>query len=67
MLKNYEIHKYLRQRIILIHPFAKGANAKVIIESLVFEQTTLNYNIKKSGNSFIYENKVPSSGVRRNY
>lgn len=63
--KYHEIHKYLRQEAILIPPFAKGANAKVIIEfPWYLNSATLNYNIKKSGNSFIYENKVPSSGVR---
>jgi hypothetical protein len=62
--KYREIHKYLRQEIISIPPFAKGASAKVIIEfPWYLESATLNYNIVKNGNSFIYENKVPASGV----
>lgn len=58
------IHKYLRQEAILIPPFAAGADAKVAIEfPWYLESATLNYNIKKVGNSFVYQNKVPPEGV----
>ncbi len=62
--KYKEIHKYLRQEAIIIPPFAAGANAKVIIEfPWYLESATLNYNITKVGNSFVYQNKVPALGV----
>ncbi len=62
--KYKNIHKYLRQEAILIPPFAAGAQAKVTIEfPWYLESATLNYNITKVGNSFVYQNKVPSSGV----
>ena len=62
--KYKKIHKYLRQEAILIPPFAKDAQAKVVIEfPWYLESATLNYNITKVGNSFVYQNKVPPAGV----
>lgn len=62
--KYKDIHKYLRQEAILVPPFAAGADAKVVIEfPWYLESATLNYNVKKVGNSFVYQSKVPVSGV----
>jgi len=63
--KYQEINKFLRQEIISVPPFAAGANAKVVINfpgSL--ESATLNPNVTKNGNSFIYQNVVPKNGVQ---
>ncbi len=63
--KYKKINKFLRQEIINIPSFAAGANAKVVINfpgSL--ESATLNPNITKNGNSFIYSNIVPANGVQ---
>ncbi len=63
--KYQDINKFLRQEIISVPPFAAGANAKVVINfpgSL--ESATLNPNITKNGNSFIYQNVVPKNGVQ---
>lgn len=64
--ENYdEISQYLRQEIIAIPPFAAGATAKVSIKFPGFlESATLNPNLYKSGNYFIYHNIVPADGVR---
>lgn len=60
-----KIDETLRQEIIDIPPFAVGANSKVVISFPWFlESATLNPNITKSGNSFIYQNVVPKDGVR---
>jgi hypothetical protein len=62
--KYEKINKFLREEAILIPPFAVGANAKVIIGFPGYmESATLNYNITKNGNSFVYQNIVPSDGV----
>jgi hypothetical protein len=59
-----KINKFLRQELIDIPPFAAGANSKVIIKySGYFESATLNPNITKNGNSYIYSNIVPKNGV----
>lgn len=59
-----EINQFLRQEAITIPPFAAGANAQVIINFPGFlESTTLNPNLTKSGNSFVYNRVVPQSGV----
>lgn len=63
--KYSKINKFLRQEVINIPPFASGANARVVITfpgSL--ESATLNPNITKNGNSFIYSNIVPVGGVQ---
>ncbi|MBU6338633.1 MAG: hypothetical protein KGQ36_01485 [Rickettsiales bacterium] len=64
--ENYEkISKYLRQEAIDVPPFATGANAKITINfPWNLESATLNPNIIKQGNSFIYNGTVPQNGVR---
>jgi hypothetical protein len=63
--KYSKIHKFLRQEMIQIPPFASGANAKVIMRFPGFlESATLNPNVTKNGNSFIYRNIVPQNGVQ---
>jgi hypothetical protein len=60
-----QINKFLRQEAISIPSFASGAKARVVINfpgSL--ESATLNQNITKNGNSFIYNNIVPQNGVQ---
>jgi hypothetical protein len=60
-----KVDKFLRQEIIDIPPFAKGAKAQIMFEFPgSFESATLNPNIIKSGNSFIYNNIVPPEGVK---
>lgn len=60
-----KIHEFLRQETIYIPEFAAGANAKVNINfSWDMEPATLNRNLTKSGNSFVYNNIVPPQGVR---
>lgn len=60
-----KIDKFLRQEIIDIPPFARGAKAQVMFEFPgSFESATLNPSIIKSGNSFIYNNIVPPEGVK---
>lgn len=63
--ENYDkISQYLRQEIISIPAFAAGANAHVAIKFPGFlESATLNPNLYKSGNYFIYNNIVPNTGV----
>ena len=59
-----KINKFLRHELIDIPSFAAGANSKVVIKySGYFESATLNPNIIKSGNSYIYSNIVPKNGV----
>ena len=59
-----KINKFLRQELIDIPSFAAGANSKVVIKySGYFESATLNPNVTKSGNSYIYSNIVPKNGV----
>ncbi len=60
-----EINQFLRQEAIDIPIFAQGAIAKVIINFPGYlESATLNPNITKSDNSFIYNNIVPKNGVQ---
>jgi hypothetical protein len=59
-----KINHFLREEAILIPSFAAGANARVVIDFPGnMESATLNNNITKSDNSFIYQNIVPSNGV----
>lgn len=60
-----KINKYLRQEAINIPSFAAGADAKVALNFPGYlESATLNPNITKSDNSFIYNNSsVPENGV----
>lgn len=59
-----KINKYLRQEAISIPSFVAGANARVAINFPGYlESATLNTNITKNGNSFIYNNIVPENGV----
>jgi hypothetical protein len=63
--KYKEINKFLRQEVISVPPFAAGAKAKVIINfPWSLQSATLNPNITKNGNSFIYQNIVPKTGVQ---
>lgn len=60
-----KINKYLRQETIDIPEFAAGANAQVTIKFPGdMESATLNPNLTKSGNSFIYRAIAPQNGVR---
>jgi len=59
-----KINKYLRQEVINIPNFASGADAKVTLNFPGYlESATLNPNVTKNGNSFIYKNIVPQNGV----
>lgn len=59
-----QISKYLRREEISVPPFAAGAKAKVIISFPGYmESATLNPNVRKIGNSFVYSNVVPANGV----
>ncbi|MCE3254910.1 MAG: hypothetical protein K0R25_404 [Rickettsiaceae bacterium] len=64
-LENYSsVNESLRQEVINIPAFAAGANARVAIKFPGYmESATLNPNIYKNGNSFVYSNIVPKSGV----
>ena len=60
-----KVEKFLRQELIDIPSFAAGATAKVNINFPGYlDSATLNPNLKKESNSFIYSNIVPSDGVR---
>jgi len=60
-----EIYEYLRQELIYIPDFASGAKASVIINFPgELESATLNPNITKNGNAFIYRSTVPKGGVQ---
>lgn len=62
--KYKDIHESLRQEIINVPAFAAGAKSKVTINFPgSMESATLNPNITKIGNSFVYENIVPLGGV----
>lgn len=62
--KYNKISEFLRQELIDIPSFAAGANAKVVVSfPNSLESLTLNPNIKKGDNSFIYSNIVPQNGV----
>ncbi len=59
-----EINKFLRQEIIYIPSFAAGAKAKVAIWfPWYLESATLNPNVSKIENGFLYNNLVPKEGV----
>jgi transglutaminase-like putative cysteine protease len=59
-----QVDKFLRQEIIDIPNFAAGANSRISINFPGYlESATLNPNLKKEANSFIYSNIVPSQGV----
>lgn len=59
-----KINKFLREEAIQIPDFAAGASARVIINFPGYlDSATLNPNVTKSGNSFIYSNIVPQFGV----
>ncbi len=63
--KYRKIKKFLRAELIDIPPFASGAEAVVTLKfpgSL--ESATLNPNVTKTANSFVYRNIVPQNGVR---
>lgn len=63
--KYEKIFKYLRQEIIDIPAFARGADARVVIRFPGFmESATLNPNVIKAGHGFIYSNTVPEKGVQ---
>jgi hypothetical protein len=60
-----KINKFLRQEMIEIPAFAAGAKSKVILNFPgYFESATLNPNITKNNNSFVYSNLVPAEGVQ---
>jgi hypothetical protein len=64
--ENYiKINKFLREEPIDIPYFAEGADAKVTISFPGYlESATLNPNLTKIGNSFIYSRIVPKNGVQ---
>ncbi|MBP7710531.1 MAG: hypothetical protein KA100_05630 [Rickettsiales bacterium] len=60
-----QVDKFLRQEIIDIPSFAAGATSKISINFPGYlESATLNPNLTKEANSFIYSNVVPAEGVR---
>ncbi len=60
-----KVEKFLRQEFIDIPSFAAGSNAKVIINFPGYlDSATLNPNLTKESNRFIYSNFVPNEGVR---
>jgi hypothetical protein len=62
--KYQKINKFLRAEAILIPAFAAGANARVSISYPGYmESATLNLNVLKNGNSFIYQGRVPADGI----
>ncbi len=63
--KYEKVDKFLRQEIIEIPAFAAGAESKVILNFPGYlESATLNSNVTKQANSFVYSNVVPVEGVR---
>ncbi len=65
-VEKYEkINRFLRQEIIYVPSFAAGANARVTFTFPgSFESATLNPNVTKMGNSFVYNNLVSKEGVK---
>lgn len=63
--KYSKINEYLRQETINIPDFAANAKAEVVINFPGYlESATLNPNVVKKGNSFIYRNIVSPNGVQ---
>jgi len=59
-----KINQFLRQEIIYVPNFAAGAEAKIALNFPGYlESATLNNNVTKIGNSFVYNGKVGSDGI----
>ncbi len=63
--KYSKINEYLRQEAITVPSFAANAKAEIVINFPGYlESATLNPNVTKKNNSFIYRNIVPKNGVQ---
>ncbi len=63
--KYHKINRFLRQEAIYVPSLAAGARAQVILSfPSSYESATLNPDVTKDGNNFIYSDIVPQDGVR---